>query len=85
MEPRFNGHLSTADTHGIWAILKVQSVLTFTSILKQSLNSGHPATLYNGWFSRSQLYATIHNNPDLVDTRQPFQQGCTSLLLELTT
>ena len=40
-----------------WTTLKVLTVLSFTSILTQSLNSGHPATLYNGWLSQSQLYA----------------------------
>ena len=38
-------------------ILKVLTVIPFTSVLKQPLNSGHPATLYNGHFSRSQLHA----------------------------
>ena len=54
-ETLFNGHPSTADTHDI-TILKVQTVLLFTSILQQPLNSGHPATLYNGQFSQSQLF-----------------------------
>ena len=35
------------DTHVIWTILKVPTVVMFTSMLKQPLNSGHPATLYN--------------------------------------
>ena len=45
-------------THTIkQTILRVSTVLPFTPILKQPLNSGYPATLYNGQFSRSQLYA----------------------------
>ena len=36
--------------------LKVLTVLPFTSILNQSLNSGHPTTLYNRQFSWSQLH-----------------------------
>ena len=39
-------------------ILKVPTVLPFTSILKQPLKSGHLATAYNGQLSRSQLYAS---------------------------
>ena len=48
----------------------------FTSILKQPLNSGHPATLYNEQLLQSQLYASILKDPDLADTRRPFQQDC---------
>ena len=55
-------------------ILKVPAVLPLTSILKQPLNSGHPATPYNG-----QFFMVI------VDTRQPLQQDCPPSLLELTT
>ena len=40
----------------IWTIPKVPTVLMFTSILKQPVISGQPATLYNRQFSRSQLY-----------------------------
>ena len=50
-----NGYPSTADTHNM---TKVVTVLPFASILKQPLNSRHPATPYNGQFSRSQLYAS---------------------------
>ena len=57
-------------------ILKVPTVLPCTLILKQPLNSGHPTTPYNGQLSWSQLYATILNDLDLVDTRGPFQQDC---------
>ena len=51
-------------TPTIWrTILKVPTVLPFTSILKQPLNSGHPATPYNGHFSQSQLYASNTQRP----------------------
>ena len=40
-----------------WKIPKVLTILLFTSILKQALNSRHPATPYNGQFSWSQLCA----------------------------
>ena len=39
-------------------ILKVPTVLPFTPILKQPLNSGHPATPYNRQLSWSQLYVS---------------------------
>ena len=54
------------DTPEMWTprtILKVPTVLPFTSILKQPLNSGHPATPYNGQFSQSQLYASNTQPP----------------------
>ena len=56
-----NGHPWQVDTHDI--ILKVPTVLPFTSILKQPLNSGHPATRYNRQFSWSQLYASNNQRP----------------------
>ena len=43
--------------------MKVPTALSFTSILKQPLNSGHPATPYNGQISRSQLYASNTQRP----------------------
>jgi len=46
--------LSIADTH---TILKVPTVLTFTSTLKQPLIRRHSTTLYNKQFSHSQLNA----------------------------
>ena len=55
-----NGHPSTVDTHDI---TKVPTVLPFTSILKQPLNSGHPTTPYNKQFSWSQLYASNTQQP----------------------
>ena len=47
----------TVDTHDITDNSEVPTVLPFPSTLKQPLNSGHPATPYNGQVSRSQLYA----------------------------
>ena len=47
-----------------WAILKVPTVLPFTSIPMQPLNSGHPATLYNGQFSWPNYTQTLLNNPN---------------------
>ena len=44
-------------------ILKVLTVLLFTSILKQPLNSGHPATLYNRQLLRFQLYTNNTQRP----------------------
>ena len=38
----------------------------------ESLNSGHPATLYTVF----TLLIAIHNDSDLVDTRGPLQQDC---------
>ena len=52
-----NGHPSTADTHDITDNSGSPDCPPFTSILKQPMNSGHPATLYNGQLSQSQLYA----------------------------
>ena len=59
-----------------WTILKVLTVLPCTLILKQPLNSRHPATPYNGQLSWPQLYATILNDLDLADTCRPFHQDC---------
>ena len=56
-------------------ILKVTTLLTFTSILKQTLT-------VNGDFLHSELYANNTNDPGLVDTRRPFQQDCPPSLLE---
>ena len=64
-------------------ILKVPTVLPFT--LKQPQNSGHPATRYNGQFSRSQLYACNTQRHQLADTRRSFQQDCPPSPLKLTT
>ena len=41
-------------------VLKVPTVLPFTSIFKQPLNSGHPATPYNEQFSWS--HATVRKH-----------------------
>ena len=74
-----NRHPSTADTHDITdnsESLDYPSI--HFNILKQPLNSGHPATLYNRQFLQSRLYA---NNPDLADTHRPFQQDCPLSLL----
>ena len=63
-----NGHPSTVETHDI---TKVLTVLPFTSILKQHLNSGHPTTPYNGQLSWSQW---ILNDPiqlTLIDLFSP--------------
>ena len=79
MEPHLTDP-STEDTHNIMDNSEVSTVLPFTSILEQHLNSGHPA---NGQFS--WVPQTILNDPDLADTRHPFQQDCPPLLLELTT
>ena len=49
-------HSSSADTHDIMDIQKVPSVLPFTSLYKQPLNSGHPAFLYSRQLSRPQSY-----------------------------
>ena len=43
--------------------MKVPTALPLTSILKQPLNSGHPATPCNGQFSLSQLYASNTQRP----------------------
>ena len=51
-----NGHPSIADTHDITDNSEVPTVFPFTSILKQPLNSGHPATPYKGQFLRSRLH-----------------------------
>ena len=42
----------------------------------------HPTTPYNG---QTNCVQTIPNEPDFVDTHQPFQQDCPPSLLELTT
>ena len=47
------GPLNSGHPQYVRTILKVPSVLPFTSILQQPLNSGHPATPYIGQFSRS--------------------------------
>ena len=52
-----NGHPSTADTHDITDNSEVPTILPFTSVLKQLLNTGYPTTPYNGQLSRFQLYA----------------------------
>ena len=59
-----------------WTILKVPTVLPSTLILKQPLNSGHSATLYNRQLSQPKLILN-----DLADTCQPFQQDCSPSLL----
>ena len=67
-ELNYTVELRLTDTPEKWTltiyrtILKVPTVLPFTSLLKQPLNSGHPATVYNGQFLQSQLHA---NNTQL--------------------
>ena len=56
-------------------IPKVTTILTFTSILNQTLTA-------NGEFLRSKLYANNTNDPGLVDPSRPFQQDCPPSLLE---
>ena len=62
-----------------WTPMKVLTVLSFTSILKQHLNSGHPATPYNS----PNCTQTILNDPDLADTRLPFHQDCPPSQLDI--
>ena len=58
-----NRHPSTADTHDVMDNSESPDCPSFTSILKQHLNSGHPATPYNRHFLRSQLYANNTQRP----------------------
>ena len=46
------------DTHDITDNSESPDYPSIDFILKQPLNSGHPATPYNGQFSQSQLYAS---------------------------
>ena len=52
--PLFNGHPSIADTRDKMDNSENPDWLPLTSMLKQPLNSRHPATLYNGQLSWSQ-------------------------------
>ena len=52
-ETPLNGHSSIADTHDVTDNSESPDCLSIHSILKQPLNSGHPATLYNGQVSQS--------------------------------
>ena len=49
-----NRHPSTADTHDIMDNSESPDCHPFTLVLKQPLNSGHPATPYNG----QQIHST---------------------------
>ena len=53
-----------------------------TSILKQALNTRHPATLYNDSFHSPNCVQTILNDPDLADTHWIFQHDCPPSMLE---
>ena len=61
-----NGHPSTVDTHNIKDNSGSQTVLPFTLVFKQPLNSKHPATRYNRQF-HIQIGCKQYYDPDLVD------------------
>ena len=85
--PSINSNTSATPEQRIPSIYQtipnVLTVLPLISILQQPLNSGHPGIPYNGQFSVIP-HKQYLNNPDLVDTCQPFQQDCPLSLLELT-
>ena len=71
-----NGHPLTADTHDITDNSKSPDCLSihFSLMLKQPLNSGHPATPYNGHFRGPNCTQTIVYDPDLPDNLDLFSE-----------
>ena len=66
-----NGHLSTTDTHNITDNSESPDCPSIHFNTYATLNSGHPATPYN---SSPNCTQTTHNDPNLVDTHQPFSK-----------
>ena len=58
-----NKHPQIVDTHNKTNDFESPTVNSFTSILKQLLNSGHPATLFNRQGLRPKCTQTIFTTP----------------------
>ena len=71
------------DTHDITDNSESPDCPSIYFKLEQPLNSGHPATPYIGQFSRSQLYASNTQRPQLADTHCPVYHRFCSLQLDI--
>ena len=59
----------------------IPSKIPLTYILKQPLNGKHPLLRITDSICGHNCMQTILNDPNLADTRQPFQQDCPPSLL----
>ena len=76
-----NGHPSKANTHDITDNSESPDCSPIHFILKQPLKADTSLLRITDSFHGPNCTRTILNDPDLADTRRPFQQDCPPSLL----